>query len=195
MHDVRISKDWLLHKRIIPQPNRARLANSTRPNTSPRFQSFPDAPPTQPGTQAIITVITTQALQAIAHARLARNAGQFAEARAHYTQAAAIYRQQDDQLAYAHTLRHIADILQQEANPAEARPLYEQALDLYRRNLATKLLDLANTIRPYALLLEQQGDLAAALALWEEARTLYGALRLEEGVLECNQHLAALRQK
>jgi tetratricopeptide (TPR) repeat protein len=64
--------------------------------------------------------------------------------------AANAYREQNDVLAYAHTIRHIADIYQQEGNSEEAKLLYEEALELYRSNLGTKLLDLANTVRPYA---------------------------------------------
>ena len=97
-------------------------------------------------------------------------------------------------MTYAHTIRHIADIYQQERNPAEAKPLYEEALDLYRHNLDTKLLDLANTVRPYALLNEELGNCDSARALWEEARHLYGSLRLDVGVSECDKHIAQLRQ-
>jgi len=124
----------------------------------------------------------------------ARNDGRLAAARAHYADAARLYREQKDVLAYAHAIRHIADIYQQELNPPSAKPLYEEALEIYRGNLNTKLLDLANTVRPYALLLEQQGDSSAALKFWEEARNLYGSLRIEEGVLECSRHITQLDQ-
>ena len=124
----------------------------------------------------------------------ARKEGRLSEARAQYTIAAKLYYQRNDVLSYAHTIRHIADIYQQELNPLSAKPLYEEALEIYRGNLNTKLLDLANTVRPYALLLEQQGDSSAALKFWEEARNLYGSLRIEEGVLECSRHITQLDQ-
>ena len=98
------------------------------------------------------------AAEAISLGRQARKQGNFPAAREHYAEAARIYRQQGDILTYAHTIRHIADIYQQERNPAEAKPLYEEALELYRHNLDTKLLDLANTVRPYALLNEELGN-------------------------------------
>src|SRR5215469_4084539 len=101
--------------------------------------------------------------EAISQGRQARNEGNFPLARAYYAEAAKIYRDQSDSLAYAHTIRHIADIYCQESKPAEAKPLYEESLELYRSNLNTKLLDLANTVRPYALLNEGQGNLELAI--------------------------------
>ena len=136
----------------------------------------------------------TDATEATSNGRHARNEGNFPKARDHYAEAANIYREQNDILAYAHSIRHIADIYQQERNSIEAKPLYEEALELYRSNLNTKLLDLANTVRPYALLTEQEGHLDLARALWEEARNLYGSLRLDAGVSECDAHLSKLQQ-
>lgn len=134
------------------------------------------------------------ATEAISRGRQARNDGNFTAARAHYAEAAKIYRDQNDVLAYAHTLRHIADIYQQEFNLVEAKPLYEESLEIYRSNLDTKLLDLANTVRPYALLNEEQGNLELARRLWEEARQLYRSLRVEPGVSECDIHINKLQQ-
>ena len=124
----------------------------------------------------------------------ARKDGRFSDARKHYTIAAKLYREKSDLLAYAHTIRHIADIFQDERNPGFAKPLYEEALEIYRSNLQTKLLDLANTIRPYALLIEEQGDSALAISLWEEARHLYASLRVKAGVSECNHHISHLKR-
>lgn len=132
------------------------------------------------------------ASEAVSRGRQARDKGQFSVAREHYAEAARLYREQSDVLTYAHTIRHIADICQQEGNPKQAQPLYEEALEIYRSNLNTKLLDLANTVRPYALLVEEQGDSALALTLWEEARSLYRSLRLEPGISECGNHIAHL---
>jgi len=133
------------------------------------------------------------ATEAIAHGRQARNEGNFPVARRHYAEAARIYREQNDVLAYAHTIRHVADIFRQERNSIQAKPLYEEALELYRSNLNTKLLDLANTVRPYALLNEDQGNPDLARKLWEEARNLYASLRLDAGVTECDTHLSQLQ--
>jgi tetratricopeptide (TPR) repeat protein len=134
------------------------------------------------------------ATEAISQGRQAGNDGNFAVARAHYAEVAKIYRDQNDVLAYAHIIRHIADIYRQESNLVEAKPLYEESLELYRGNLGTKILDLANIVRPYALLNEEQGNLELARKLWEEARQLYGSLRVEPGISECDAHISKLRQ-
>ena len=134
------------------------------------------------------------AADAIAQGRRARHEGILPVARERYADAARIYREQNDFLAYAHAIRHVADIYVQEHNLAEAKALYEEALELYRSNLNTKLLDIANTVRPYALLNEAQGNFDLATKLWREARHLYGSLRLDVGVSECDEHLARLRQ-
>jgi tetratricopeptide (TPR) repeat protein len=134
------------------------------------------------------------AAEAITQGRQARRDKNLAAARAHYAEAARIYRDQSDSLAYAHTIRHIADMYLDESNLVEAKPLYEESLEIYRRNLNTKLLDLANAVRPYALLHEESGDLGIAKELWQEARNLYSSLRLEEGIRECDAHLAQLLQ-
>lgn len=132
--------------------------------------------------------------EVIAQARQARNDRNFTAARARYAEAAKIYRDQNDVLAYAHTIRHIADVYQQESNLAEARPLYEESLELYRSNLSTRILDLANALRPYALLNETQGNLELARTLWEEARQLYSSLRVRAGVSECDVRISKLQQ-
>jgi tetratricopeptide (TPR) repeat protein len=129
--------------------------------------------------------------ESIAQGKQARAAGHLDVARAHYAEAAEIYNREDKRLAYAHTIRHIADMFLNEGRHSEAKPLYEEALEIYRGNLDTKLLDLANTVRPYALLNEACGDLHMARQHWQEARNLYASLRLEAGVTECEKHLAA----
>jgi tetratricopeptide (TPR) repeat protein len=122
-----------------------------------------------------------------------RREGKLSSALEHYADAARLYREQGDSLAYAHTIRHIADICQQDHKLTAAKPLYEEALEIYRSHLDTKLLDLANTVRPYALLLEEEGNSSLALTLWEEARNLYNSLRIQPGVSECDDHIAHLR--
>jgi tetratricopeptide (TPR) repeat protein len=134
----------------------------------------------------------TAPAEAIAQGRQARKEGKLSLARAHYAEAAKILHEQKDTLAYAHAIRHIADMYQQECSLTEAKPLYEEALELYRSNLGTILLDLANTVRPYALLNESLGNADFARTLWEEARQLYTSLRLHVGVCECEDHILRL---
>jgi hypothetical protein len=130
--------------------------------------------------------------EAISQARKARHDRNFALARAHYADAAKAYRGQNETLAYAHAIRHIADIFCLESNLDEAKPLYEESIQLYRSNLETKLLDLANAVRPYALLQEQFGNLDLAVQLWREARNLYSSLRLDAGISECEAHISQI---
>ena len=134
------------------------------------------------------------AAEIIAEGRQARTGGDLAAARSRYAAAAKIYRDQNDLLAYAHTIRHVADIYQQESNFGEAKPLYEESIELYRSNLSTKILDLANALRPYALLNESQGNLELTKKVWAEARQLYSSLRVEPGVSECDEHIRKLQQ-
>jgi tetratricopeptide (TPR) repeat protein len=132
------------------------------------------------------------AAESIAEGKQARAEGLLDAARVHYAEAAKIYASENNGLAYAHTIRHIADMFLEQAKHAEATPLYEEALEIYRSNLDTKLLDLANTVRPYALLNEETGHMEAARQYWQEACNLYASLRLDVGVDECSKHLAAL---
>ncbi len=80
-----------------------------------------------------------------------------------------------------------------ESRFGDAQPFYEEALELYRSNLHTKLLDLANTVRPYALLNEGLNKVEVAKQFWQEARNLYASLRLEIGIKECEKHLERLQ--
>jgi hypothetical protein len=130
------------------------------------------------------------AAELIEEGRRARAAGNLDAARKFYAEAAAQHRQQGLTLAWAHAIRHIADMWLEASELEAARPLYEDALEAYRGSLETRILDLANTLRPYALLNEAAGNAEAARALWLEAKALYASLRLEEGVAECQRHLA-----
>ena len=133
------------------------------------------------------------AAEVVSEGRQARKEKNLAAARALYAEAAKIYADQNDSLAYAHTIRHIADMYFDESNLVAAKPLYEESLQIYRSDLNTKLLDLANTVRPYALL-NESGNLDLARHLWQEAGNLYRSLLLEEGVCECDVRLRQLLQ-
>ncbi len=143
--------------------------------------------------EAMYSASMQNAAELIEEGRRARAAGDLDTARKHYAEAAAQYRQEGFTLAWAHTIRHIADMWLEESEFETARPLYEDALEAYRGSLETRILDLANTVRPYALLNEAAGDRELARASWLEAEALYASLRVEEGVEECQQHLASLR--
>lgn len=134
------------------------------------------------------------ATEMVAEGRQARARGDLGAARSSYASAASLYRHGNEPLTYAHTIRHVADICQEQSDFDDAKPLYEESIEIYRSSLHTKVLDLANALRPYALLNEAQGNLETATRLWEEARQLYSSLRLEAGVSECSEHLRKLRQ-
>ena len=135
------------------------------------------------------------AAELIEEGRRSRAAGDRDAARARYAEAAVQYRQEGLTLAWAHAIRHIADMWLEESEFDTARPLYEDALEVYRASLETRILDLANTLRPYALLNEAAGDRELARASWLEGKALYASLRVEEGVAECRQHLASLQAR
>ena len=113
-----------------------------------------------------------------------RDQGQLGAALAHYQEAEAIYRQLDDPLALAHTVRHVGDIHRQMGHPELAEPCYDEALALYRANQqAAQPLDVANAIRAMAVLKDQR-------ELWKEARDIYAEVGVQAGVDECNRRLA-----
>ena len=132
------------------------------------------------------------ATESIRQGRDARAKGDPNTARARYSEAAEIYGRAANQLAYAHTIRHIADMYLDESEFELARPLYEEALEIYRSSLDSRILDLANTIRPYAILNEAIGKRDIARDLWQEAKVLYTAIRVGDGVSECETRLLNL---
>ena len=132
------------------------------------------------------------AAESIRQGTSARAKGDRDRARSLYSEAAELYRREANRLAYAHTIRHIADMYLDESDFESARPLYEEALEIYRSSLDSRILDLANAIRPYAILNEAVGKRDIARQLWEEARTLYASIRVTEGVTECEAHLSNL---
>jgi len=108
----------------------------------------------------------------------------------HYRESVDIHRSEPDQLRFAHTIRHLADILRKTGAVGEASYCYEEALGVYRAHAETPALDLANTIRCFALLQRDTGDSVRAKALWEEARTLYQSVNVAEGVKESEREIA-----
>jgi tetratricopeptide (TPR) repeat protein len=113
-------------------------------------------------------------------------------ARLPYQAAVALCRAEGDPLLLAHTVRHLGDVHQDAGRIALAEPCYREALRLYRGNPATRALDLANALRPLAILVDGAGDAEEARRLFAEARDLYAAARVDEGVADCDHHLARL---
>ena len=112
-----------------------------------------------------------------------------------YEEAAAIYCAAGDVLDWAHTVRHVGDILRNMGRKDLAEPYFRTALDLYRGDARTAPLDLANTLRGYALLMDDNGESVRAKPLWQEARDLYAAVGVDAGVKESSRRLALLEHQ
>lgn len=119
----------------------------------------------------------------------ARREGRLAAAAEHYAAALAASREHGEKAQVANVARHLGDIHRENGLNSEAKPLLEEALEIYRSRPDTKVLDFANALRPLALLHDSMGDHRSAQALWQEARTLYAAVRVMDGVRECDGHL------
>ena len=113
----------------------------------------------------------------------------------HYREAVDIYRRGAHPLRLAHTIRHLADILREDGSIETARPLYEEALRIYREHAETPTLDLANAIRGFALLKGAAGEREFAKTLWQEARTLYESVDVRPGVQESDAQIRRLTPK
>jgi tetratricopeptide (TPR) repeat protein len=118
-----------------------------------------------------------------------RRENRITDALRNYELAAALYREQDNPLRLAHTVRHVADILRGLGRWEEARALYAEAIEIYRAQPDSVALDMANALRGSALLKEATG--ADAVELWREARGLYAAAGIDAGVEEADRRIAA----
>jgi tetratricopeptide (TPR) repeat protein len=110
-----------------------------------------------------------------------------AMARLCYEEAVVLFRELEEPLVLAHTIRHLGDVYLEQGRPDLAEPCYHEALGLYRRHEADSSLDLANAVRSLAVLRWEQ-----ARALWEEVRDLYTSLSIETGIQESTARVTAL---
>jgi tetratricopeptide (TPR) repeat protein len=113
-----------------------------------------------------------------------------AMARLCYEEAVALFREVEEPLVLAHTIRHLGDVYYEQGRPDLAEPCYHEALGLYRSHEHGLSLDLANAVRSLAVLRWEQ-----TRALWEEARGLYTAVGIEAGVKESTARVAALSMR
>jgi len=113
----------------------------------------------------------------------------------HYREAVGILKGESKRLRFAHTIRHLADILREGGSFAEAAGCYEEALRVYREHTETPALDLANALRGFALLKAGMGEAERANSLWHEARSLYELVNVRSGVEESERHIARLKVK
>jgi tetratricopeptide (TPR) repeat protein len=108
-------------------------------------------------------------------------------ARLCYEEAVVLFREADQPLVLAHTIRHLGDVYLEQGRPDLAEPCYHEALELYRSHSDESSLDLANAVRSLAVLRWEQ-----ARVLWEEARVLYTGLNIVGGIQESSARVAAL---
>lgn len=112
-----------------------------------------------------------EALILARQANLLTRTGQLPQALDLYTQAEALYRQEQDDLGLAYTLRSRADLLTRTGQFPKALDLYTQAETLYRQEQDN--LGLANTLKNRALVYMDSDDDAQALTLLFQALPLY----------------------
>jgi len=110
-----------------------------------------------------------------------------AMARLCYEEAVVLFRDADEPLVLAHTIRHLGDVYLEQGRPDLAEPCYLEALGLYRSHTDDSSLDLANAVRSLAVLRWEQAKM-----LWEEVRALYTSLNIEAGIRESTARVAAL---
>ncbi len=109
-----------------------------------------------------------------------------------YRQSAAIEQSSGDRLGWAHSVRHVADILREQKEFSEADTGYQEVLQTYRAHTDARPLDHANALRGMALLKEAMGDSEEALLMWRAASGLYGSAGIEAGTAESESHIAFL---
>ena len=110
-----------------------------------------------------------------------------AMARLCYEEAVLLFREADEPLVLAHTIRHLGDVYLEQGRPDLADPCFHEALELYRRHADDSSLDFANALRSLAVLRWEQ-----ARTLWEDVRVLYTGLNIEAGIKESAARVAAL---
>lgn len=104
-------------------------------------------------------------------ADLLSHTGQLPQTLDFYAQAESLYRQEQDNLGLANTLKSRADLLKRTGQLQQALDLYAQAETLYRQEKSN--LGLANTLRSRADLLSRTGKLQQALGLYAQAESLF----------------------
>ena len=113
-----------------------------------------------------------------------------AMARLCYEESVVLFREADEPLVLAHTIRHLGDVYLEQGRPDLAEPCYHEALALYRSHADDSSLDLANAVRSLAVLRWEQAKM-----LWEEVRVLYTSLNIDAGIEESTARVAALSNR
>ena len=109
-----------------------------------------------------------------------------------FEKSVAVAREASDPLRLAHAVRHLGQVNHRLGRLESAGRCHEEALDLYDRAGTVHPLDHANALRPMAALKEDIGEVEEARLLWRRAAKLYRSAGVDEGVRECEAHLASL---
>jgi len=121
--------------------------------------------------------------------------GNFQAALVAYEQAAALARDESDPFLFAHTIRHVGDVLRHLQRSKDSEACYTEALALYRGAPNAPPLDMANAIRAMAVLKDSVGATGEALPLWAEAYELYASLGVQAGMAESKARQALIARQ
>ena len=102
----------------------------------------------------------------------------------HYEEAVSLYRELDDPLKLAHTIRHLGLVHEDARRLKDAERNYDEALAIYRAHATGDTLDYANTVRYPAAIKERLGKAEESARLWEEACRRYEGVGIHAGVAE-----------
>jgi tetratricopeptide (TPR) repeat protein len=138
-------------------------------------------------------------------AQIERDTGNLDAALRYQLKALSIGRALNGCRGLAHTIRHVADILQEAGRHGEADPYYREMLELYDTQADVPPLERANAFRSFAIHQQHLGNDEQALSLWLNVRDRYRALddmflsltgiAENPGVKEADARLAALTLK
>ena len=123
-------------------------------------------------------------------ARRSLRAGDHFDAAAGFHRAALAAKQEGLQNECAYALRHSAIAEIEVGNFEKALGDSHEALEIYEAIDGAGSLNIANTHRLIALASEGLGQSTQAQDHWKTARDIYHANDIEDGVTECDQHLA-----
>ena len=125
----------------------------------------------------------------IQQGRLARFEGRVEEALGHYQTAAELFREENEHLSWAESMRHVAALEVELKRGEDARRDIEAVLVAYSA-MKVDVLELANATRVSALAAEACGEDERAKTAWKQAAELYAEARLLEGTIEHNREVA-----
>ena len=107
----------------------------------------------------------------------------------HYEEAVELFRQVDDPLKLAHTIRHLGLVHEDAGRLEAAEKNYDEALAIYRVHATADTLDYANAVRYPAAIKGRLGKNEDSASLWEEACRRYEGVGIFAGVAEASGRL------